>query len=398
MQNLILILNCGSSSLKFAVIDAISEKEHLAGLAECLSTKDANISYKANNKKTKTSLSANAKHFEAISFILGLLNNEFASLKDKLVAVGHRVVHGGEKFKKSCLITNQVIKDIQELASLAPLHNPANLIGIKAAQKAFSNLKQIAVFDTAFHQSMPEHAYLYALPFELYKNHGIRRYGFHGTSHKYVSEKCAKELDFDLKKSNIIVAHLGNGASICAIKNAKSIDTSMGMTPLEGLVMGTRSGDLDPAILNYMHTNLNLNLKEIDDILNKKSGILGLSEKTNDCRYIEDNYQTDPAAKRTMDIMCYRLAKYIGAYAVALGDLDALVFTGGIGENSAPIRKLTLEKLAILGFKVDKQKNNKARFGSSGVITCDKSKIVAMAINTNEELVIAKDSFALVDK
>ncbi|MDH2923879.1 acetate kinase [Nicoletella semolina] len=395
-KNLILILNCGSSSLKFAIIDPQNGDEYLSGLAEALSLPDARIKWKLNGEKGSADLGNGAAHSEALNFIVSnVLTQE---LKDNISAIGHRVVHGGEKYTQSVVITDEVIKGISDVASFAPLHNPANLLGIQEALKTFPHLKDknVAVFDTAFHQTMPEQAYLYALPYSLYKQEGIRRYGFHGTSHLYITQEAAKILGKPVEKTNIINCHLGNGASVAAIKNGQSIDTSMGFTPLEGLVMGTRSGDLDPAIIFHLHNSCGKSVKEIEDILVKKSGLLGLTEVTSDCRFAEDNYASDPAAKRAMDSFAYRLAKYIGSYMAIIGDLDAITFTGGIGENAGPVRELTLKHLKLFGIQVDEQANLAARFGKSGKITAEDSRFPAFVIPTNEELVIAQDTARLV--
>ncbi|QSX18050.1 acetate kinase [Glaesserella parasuis] len=397
MSKNILILNCGSSSLKFAILDPASGDEKLSGLAENFNLVDARIKWKLNGEKGAADLGAGAAHSEALNYIVK--NILSAELKDSIGAIGHRIVHGGEKYTSSIVITDEVVAGIKEAAAFAPLHNPAHLIGIEEAFKAFPELKEknVAVFDTAFHQTMPEHAYLYALPYSLYKEHGVRRYGFHGTSHYYVSREVAKVVGVEPSKVNVITCHLGNGASVAAIRNGKCIDTSMGFTPLEGLVMGTRSGDLDPAIIFFMHNTLGMSVKEIEDTLVKKSGLLGLTEVTSDCRYSEDNYSTHPEAKRAMDVFCYRLAKYIGSYMAALGDdhLDAIVFTGGIGENAGPVRELTLNYLKLFGIKVDSDKNMAARFGKSGEITAADSTFRAFVIPTNEELVIAQDTARL---
>ncbi|MDG6352746.1 acetate kinase [Glaesserella parasuis] len=397
MSKNILILNCGSSSLKFAILDPASGDEKLSGLAENFNLVDARIKWKLNGEKGAADLGAGAAHSEALNYIVK--NILSAELKDSIGAIGHRIVHGGEKYTSSIVITDEVVAGIKEAAAFAPLHNPAHLIGIEEAFKAFPELKEknVAVFDTAFHQTMPEHAYLYALPYSLYKEHGVRRYGFHGTSHYYVSREVAKVVGVEPSKVNVITCHLGNGASVAAIRNGECIDTSMGFTPLEGLVMGTRSGDLDPAIIFFMHNTLGMSVKEIEETLVKKSGLLGLTEVTSDCRYSEDNYSTHPEAKRAMDVFCYRLAKYIGSYMAALGDdhLDAIVFTGGIGENAGPVRELTLNYLKLFGIKVDSDKNMAARFGKSGEITAADSTFRAFVIPTNEELVIAQDTARL---
>ncbi|WP_439437173.1 acetate kinase [Salinivibrio costicola] len=395
MSKLVLVLNCGSSSLKFAIVDAQSGDEHLTGLAECLNLPDARIKWKMDGKH-EAQLGNGAAHTEALTFIVDTILASKPELAENLGAIGHRVVHGGEHFTQSALITDEVLKGIHDAASFAPLHNPAHIVGIEAAKKAFPALKNVAVFDTAYHQTMPEEAYLYALPYNLYKEHGIRRYGMHGTSHFFIANAAAEQLGKPVDEVNIINCHLGNGASVCAIKNGKSVDTSMGMTPLEGLVMGTRSGDLDPAIIFHLHDALGYSVEQINTMLTKESGLQGLTEVTSDCRFVEDNYGEKEEATRAMNVFCHRLAKYVASYTATLdGRLDAIVFTGGIGENSGPIRELVLERLALLGVEVDKERNLKARFGGEGVITTDASRVPAMVISTNEELVIAQDTARL---
>lgn len=393
-SKLVLVLNCGSSSIKFAVLSADDGQEFLSGLAECLGNADARVKWKLNGAKEQKDLGDGAAHSEAIAFIVSLLTAN-PDIANNLVAVGHRVVAGGELFTQSVLVDDSVIEKIESLCQLAPLHNPANLLGIRAARSSFPSLPHTVVFDTAFHQTMPEHAFLYALPYELYRKHGIRRYGAHGTSHYYVSHKAAEVLGKPVEETNVIVAHLGNGASVCAVKGGKSVDTSMGMTPLEGLVMGTRCGDVDPAIPLHLIKQLGYTVDEVENILIRQSGLLGLTEVSNDCRYVEDGYVEGKAeAIRAMEIFCYRLAKYIASYTVALGSLDAVVFTGGIGENSALVRELTLKQLGIFGFSVDEKANLAARFGKSGVITSNDGP-QSIVIPTNEEWVIAQDSAAL---
>ncbi|MDV7103989.1 acetate kinase [Vibrio sp. TH_r3] len=395
MSKLVLVLNCGSSSLKFAIVDADNGNEHLTGLAECLHLPDARIKWKLDGKH-EAQLGDGAAHDEALSFIVETILASKPELSNSLSAIGHRVVHGGEKFTQSVLIDDEVTKGIEDCAALAPLHNPAAIVGIKAAQKAFPALPMSAVFDTAYHQTMPQDAYLYALPYNLYKEHSIRRYGMHGTSHLFIAREAAERLGKPADEVNIINCHLGNGASICAIKNGKSVDTSMGLTPLEGLVMGTRSGDIDPAIIFHLHDTLGYSVADINTMLTKESGLQGLTQVTSDCRYVEDNYQDKEDAARAMGVFCHRLAKYIAGYTATLdGRLDAIVFTGGIGENSSPIRELVLNRLGIFGIEVDNDKNLKARFGGEGVITTDESRIPAMVISTNEELVIAEDTARL---
>ncbi|EGR4259108.1 acetate kinase [Vibrio cholerae] len=397
MSKLVLVLNCGSSSLKFAVVDAQSGEQHLSGLAECLHLPEARIKWKLDGKH-EAQLGEGAAHDEALSFIVETILASKPELAAQLKAIGHRVVHGGEQFTQSALIDDAVLKGIEDCAALAPLHNPAHIIGIKAAQKAFPELKNVAVFDTAFHQTVPEEAYLYALPYNLYKEHGIRRYGMHGTSHLFIAREAAERLGKPANELNIINCHLGNGASVCAIKNGQSVDTSMGLTPLEGLVMGTRCGDIDPAIIFHLHDTLGYSVEKINTMLTKESGLLGLTEVTSDCRFVEDNYGQKEEATRAMDVFCHRLAKYVAGYTASLdGRLDAITFTGGIGENSAPIREMVLNRLAIFGITVDSAANLKARFGGEGVITTADSRIPAMVIATNEELVIAEDTARLAN-
>ncbi|WP_386686979.1 acetate kinase [Lonepinella sp. MS14437] len=398
MSKLVLILNCGSSSLKFAILDPVSGDEKLSGLAEAFYLPEARIKWKIHGEKGNADLGAGAAHSEALKFIVeNVLTQE---LKDSIVAIGHRIVHGGEKFTSSVIVTDEVVKGIEDAIQFAPLHNPAHLIGIKEAFKIFPHLKDknVVVFDTAFHTTMPEEAYLYALPYSLYKEHGIRRYGAHGTSHYFVSREAAKRLGVAEDKVNVITCHLGNGGSVSAVRHGECIDTSMGLTPLEGLVMGTRSGDIDPAIVFYLYRNLGMSMDQVEETLVKKSGLLGLTEVTSDCRYAEDNYEKEEPAKRALDVYCYRLAKYIGSYMAVIGErLDAIVFTGGIGENSAHVREITLNHLKLFGYNIDIEKNLAARFGKDGIITKDNTPI-AMVIPTNEELVIARDTARLCIK
>ncbi|RLV58452.1 acetate kinase [Parashewanella curva] len=395
-SQLVLVLNCGSSSLKFAVMDAQTGDDKISGLAECFGLEDSRIKWKSQGEKHQANLGAFTAHREAIEFIVNDILGKQPELAQQIQAIGHRIVHGGEKFTHSVIIDDQVLKGIEECVSLAPLHNPAHLIGIRAAQASFPSLPQVAVFDTAFHQTMPEEAFIYALPYKLYREHAVRRYGMHGTSHLFVSREAAKALGKELTDTNVICAHLGNGASVTAVKGGKSVDTSMGLTPLEGLVMGTRCGDLDPSIIYHLVNQLGYTLEEVNNLLNKQSGLLGISELTNDCRGIEDGYaEGHKGATLALEIFCYRLAKYIASYTVPLGRLDAIVFTGGIGENSSLIREKVLNLLSIFNFTVDDDRNQAARFGNEGIITAETSP-VAMVIPTNEEWVIAQDSMKLV--
>ena len=397
MSKLVLVLNCGSSSLKFAVVDAETGAEHLTGLAECLGLPEARIKWKLDGKH-EAQLGAGAAHVEALSFMVETILAAKPELKANLGAIGHRIVHGGEQFSASALITDEVLQGVIDASDFAPLHNPAHVIGIEAAKHNFPTLKNVAVFDTAFHQTMPEEAFLYAIPYRLYKENGIRRYGAHGTSHRFIARETAKLLDMPLDELNIINCHLGNGASVCAIKGGKSVDISMGLTPLEGLVMGTRCGDLDPAVMFHLHDRLGMSVAEINTMFTKESGLLGLTGVTSDCRFVEENYGTKEEATRAMDVFCHRLAKYVASYAATMeGRLDAIVFTGGIGENSAPIREMVLNRLSIFGIEVDSEANLKARFGNEGTITAANSRIPSMVISTNEELVIAEDTAKLAD-
>ncbi|AMO55261.1 acetate kinase [Endozoicomonas montiporae] len=388
----ILVINCGSSSLKFSVINPATEEESINGLAERMGSSEAVLRWKINGEKGSQAL-GQAAHDQAIEGLMGLLREE--GLIDRIAAIGHRVVHGGEKFTQSALVTDEVIAAIEDCIPLAPLHNPAHLLGIKAAQKFFPGLPNAVVFDTAFHQTMAAETYLYAIPYELYEKHGVRRYGAHGTSYRYVGQAAADMLGLDINNSSIMVAHLGNGASACAIKNGKSIDTTMGLTPLEGLVMGTRSGDIDPNLFNFLNKSLGYSLERTTEMLNKESGLLGLSGMDSDCRVIEDAAQEgNKRAQLTLDVFCHVLAEKLAGFAAAMGSVDALVFTGGIGENSSIIRKNVIERLSIFGFKLHEQKNDETFRGKSGVIT-EEGSTVAMVVATNEELMIARDTQAL---
>ena len=392
----VLVLNCGSSSLKFAVMDPHDGTVAMSGIGEALGHDEPQVSWKIKDERHSSTLPKGTRHTEVIRFLVDTILSQHPALRDHLIAIGHRVVHGGEKFSHSVLINDAVVSAIKECVALAPLHNPAHLAGIEAAKVAFPALPQVAVFDTAFHQSMPRHAYIYALPYSLYRDNGIRRYGMHGTSHRFVTERAAELLNLSVNEVNIISAHLGNGASITAVHNGRSVDTSMGLTPLEGLVMGTRSGDVDPGLLMHLGSRMDFGLKEINDLLNKKSGLLGISELSNDCRTLE-KAATDghDGAQLALDIFCYRLAKYIGAYHAVLPQVDALVFTGGIGENSSLIRHKVMAQLSGIGYAVDVERNERARFAEEGPISTDQSA-VTLVIPTNEEWVIARDAAELV--
>lgn len=394
MSKLILVLNCGSSSLKGAVLNSENGDVLLSCLGEKLNLADAYITFKVNGQKERVDLSATPNHTGAVGAMLEKL--KAMGLDSQIGAIGHRVVSGGEEYSESVLIDDSVMAAIEKCIPLAPLHNPANLLGIRAAQDIFKGLPNVAVFDTAFHQTMPEHAYMYAIPRKFYRELGLRRYGFHGTSYRFVAEEAANVLGADKNNLKLVIAHLGNGASITAVRNGKSMDTSMGLTPLEGLVMGTRSGDVDPSIFSFLADNLKLSTQQITDILNKESGLMGISELSSDCRVIEDeSLNGHEGAVLALEMFSYRLAKYVASMAVAAGGLDALVFTGGIGENSDIIREKVLNYCEFLGFSVDKEANTAARFGKAGVITAAGSKVKAVVIPTNEELMIAQDTARL---
>lgn len=388
----VLVLNCGSSSLKFAIINPENGQQYLTGLAEALTLPEAQISWRfgEDGEKQKAALPSGADHTAALLFLEESVLHGQSALLNSLIAVGHRVVHGGELFSAPTLIDDSVEKGIEKCIPLAPLHNPAHLLGIRAARRLFAKLPHVAVFDTAFHQTMPAEAFRYALPYDLYNKHAVRRYGMHGTSHFYVADQAAKLLDKPLEETNVITAHLGNGASVCAVKNGKSMDTSMGMTPLEGLMMGTRCGNVDPSIVFFLVDELGYSLEEARDLLNKRSGLLGVSGTTSDFRGITQGMEEgDECSRLAFEMFCYRLAKFIASYYVSLGRVDALIFTGGIGENSLMMRSRVLELLAPFGFVEDVKGNEAARFGNGGLITqADSAK--AFVIPTNEELVIAQ--------
>ncbi|ENK1959505.1 TPA: acetate/propionate family kinase [Vibrio cholerae] len=392
----VLVINSGSSSLKFAVIDSQTGEALISGLGECFGMPEAVISWKYQGEKTEEAITATDHHHQhAINRIVGLM--ESLGFAQDLVAVGHRIVHGGEKFTSTVRIDEEVLAEIESLSDLAPLHNPAGAKGIQAAMAAFPSLPQFAVFDTAFHQTMPKKAFTGAISHELYKQYGIRRYGFHGTSHYYVSREAAKMLNKPIEQANFISVHLGNGASVCAISNGQSVDTSMGFTPLAGLMMGTRSGDLDPGIIEFLMKK-GWSQEKVFETLNKKSGFLGVSGLTSDARGILEAMENGhEGAKLAFEVFTYRVAKYIGSYLIPLDHLDAIIFTGGIGENSLPIRREILGNLKLLGFVEDEKGNEAARFGKAGIIA--KSELlnaVAMVIPTNEEFVIAQQSVELL--
>lgn len=393
-KNLILVLNCGSSSLKGAVLDNDNGEVLLSCLGEKLTTPDAYITFKKDGQKHRVELADRHDHTGAVGALLDELKKY--GLDADVKAVGHRVVHGGEKYSASVLINDEVIAQLEACIPLAPLHNPANISGILAAQEHFPGLPNVGVMDTSFHQTMPERAYTYAVPRELRKKYAFRRYGFHGTSMRYVAPEAARILGKPLEDLRMIVAHLGNGASITAIRNGKSVDTSMGFTPIEGLVMGTRCGDIDPGVYSYLTAHAGMNIEQVDEMLNKKSGLLGISELSNDCRTLEIAAdEGHEGARLALEVMTYRLAKYIASMSVACGGIDALVFTGGIGENSRNIRAKTVAYLDYLGLHIDTKANMEKRYGNSGIISPTGSMPAVLVVPTNEELMIALDTAEL---
>ncbi len=394
----ILVLNCGSSSLKYQLIQMEDESVLAKGLCERIGIEGSKLVHTPEGKDKHVVEQDMKDHTDAVKMVLDMLVDKeqgvIANISE-IDAVGHRVVHGGEKFTSSALITAEVKKTLAECSELAPLHNPPNLIGIDACEKLMPSVKQVAVFDTAFHQTMPKKAYMYALPHKFYEKYGIRRYGFHGTSHLYVTGRAADILNKPIESLKLVTCHLGNGGSVCAVLGGKSIDTSMGFTPLEGLVMGTRSGDIDPAIIKYLIEKDGLTIADIDRILNKESGVLGLSEVSSDFRDLgEAADKGDEKAQIALDVFHYRVAKYIGAYAAAMNGIDAVIFTAGLGENGAESREAICEYLGYLGLTIDKEKN-KQRGVEFDFATAD-SKIRALTIPTNEELVIARDTKVII--
>ena len=393
----VLVINCGSSSLKYQLIDSDTEAVLAKGLCERIGIDGRLVYQKAGNDKEITEASM-PTHKEAIQMVLEALTNEKTGAIKSLAevnAIGHRIVHGGEKFASSAIITDEMIKAVEECNDLAPLHNPANLIGIRACQELMPSVPMVAVFDTAFHQTMPDVAYTYGIPYEYYEKYKVRRYGFHGTSHSYVSKRTAEIVGKPYDQMKIIVCHLGNGASISAVNCGKSVDTSMGLTPLEGLVMGTRSGDLDPAIIDFVGKKEGLSLDEMNEVLNKKSGMLGISGVSSDGRDLEAAAETgNKRAQLALDVFDYRVIKYIGAYAAAMNGVDAIAFTAGIGENNIKMRKDVCSSLTYLGVKLDEEKNNVR--GEERIISADDSKVQVLLVPTNEELAIARETLALV--
>ena len=395
----VLVINCGSSSLKYQLIDSETEAVLAKGLCERIGI-DGRLVYQKTGCDKEVTDAAMPTHKQAIQMVLDALVNPttgaIASLAE-VDAVGHRVVHGGEKFTSSALVTDEVLAAIEECNDLAPLHNPANLIGINACKELMPNVPMVTVYDTAFHQTMPEKAYLYGLPYEYYEKYKVRRYGFHGTSHSFVSKRTAEFLGMDLNNSKIVVAHLGNGASISAVLNGKCVDTSMGLTPLEGLVMGTRSGDIDPSIMEYIAKKEGLDIPGVMNVLNKKSGVQGLSGVSSDFRDLEEGHNAGNArCTAALEVFCYKVAKYIGSYVASMNGVDAIAFTAGIGENAAIVRKSVCEYLGYLGITVDDEANGKR--GDDIVISTADSKVKVCVIPTNEELAIARETVAIVGK
>ena len=393
----VLVINCGSSSLKYQLINSDTEAVLAKGLCERIGI-DGRLTYQKAGGEKEVTEAAMPTHKEAIQLVLNALTNEKTGAVKSLAevnAVGHRVVHGGEKFASSVVINDEVLKAIEECNDLAPLHNPANLIGINACRELMPGVPMVAVFDTAFHQTMPEKAYLYGLPYEYYEKYAVRRYGFHGTSHSFVSKHAAEFLGLDLNNSKIIVAHLGNGASISAVLNGKCVDTSMGLTPLEGLVMGTRSGDIDPAIMEFIAKKENLDIAGVMNVLNKKSGVQGISKVSSDFRDLENGMEEgNKLCAAALEVFCYRVAKYIGSYVAAMNGVDAIAFTAGIGENAPLVREKVLAYLGYLGINLDAEANGKR--GDDCVISTADSKVKVAVIPTNEELAICRETVALV--
>ena len=396
----ILVINCGSSSLKFQLIDSETEKCIAKGLCERIGIEGSQITYTPDGGEKEQTVTPMPDHTEAIRLVLEALTNEKTGVVkslDEIGAVGHRIVHGGEKFSESVLLTQEVLDAFTACNDLAPLHNPANLKGVNAISAILPDVPQIGVFDTAFHQTMPDYAYLYAVPYELYKKYGVRRYGFHGTSHRYVSKRVCEFLGVQPEGKRIIPCHIGNGGSISAIKDGKCMDTSMGLTPLEGLMMGTRSGDIDAGAVTFIMEKEGLDANGVSNLLNKKSGVIGIFGESSDMRDLENAVAAgNPRAILAEKMYFYRIKKYVGAYAAALGGVDIIVFTGGVGENQCNCRSEVCEGLEFMGVKVDLEKN-KVR-GEEAVISTDDSKVKVVVIPTDEELMIASDTMAILNK
>ena len=398
---IILVLNCGSSSVKYKLFDMSKQEVMAQGGVEKLGLPGSFLKFTLPSGEKVVLEKELPEHNVAIQFILSILtDNKYGCIKslNEIDAVGHRVVHGGEKFSSSVRITNEVIGKVVECIDLAPLHNPPNLKGIRAMDAIIPGIPQVAVFDTAFHQTMPDYAYMYGLPYSLYKKYGIRRYGFHGTSHRFVSQRACDVLGVPYEKQRIITAHIGNGGSITAIKDGKSIDTTMGLTPVEGLLMGTRCGDVDAGALSFIMDKEGMNAAGLSDLINKQSGVMGLSSISSDMREIEAAIEDgDKKAILTMNVYNYRIKKYIGAYAAALGGLDLLIFTGGVGENQWSTRTAVCREMEFMGIKLDEAKNDHMR-GQEMIISTPDSKVTVMVVPTDEELTIAKDTLEILSK
>lgn len=393
----ILVINCGSSSLKYQLIDSESEKVMAKGICERIKL-DGVLTHQTTGKEKIKLEASMPDHSAAVKLVLDkLLDESVGAIKslEEINAIGHRVVHGGEKFASSALINDEVLAAIEKCNDLAPLHNPANLIGIRACQELMPNVPQVAVFDTAFHQTMPAHAYIYGIPYEYYEKYKVRRYGFHGTSHSFVSKRTAELLGKNIEDTKIIVCHLGGGASICAVDGGKSIDTTMGLTPLEGITMGTRSGNIDPAIVEFIASKENKSIAEIMNILNKESGVYGISGKSSDFRDLNKGIaEGDTRCDIAMNVFCYQAAKFIGGYVAAMNGVDAVVFTAGVGENDPLVRKLTCDRLKYLGVEIDDSANTLR--GEEVKISSESSRVPVYVVPTNEELAIARETVALL--
>ncbi|MBQ2186564.1 MAG: acetate kinase [Bacteroidaceae bacterium] len=394
----ILVLNCGSSSIKYALYDMTDKSVITSGGIEKIGMPDSFITIKLNGEKHKIEHPI-SEHTAGVEYIFEVLTQgDYAVLKNlsELDAVGHRMVHGGEKFNKSVLLTPEVMEEFAACNDLAPLHNPANIKGVNAVKALLPDIPQVGVFDTAFHQTMPDYAYMYALPYELYKKYGVRRYGFHGTSHRYVSQRVCEYLGIQAEGKKIITCHIGNGASIAAVKDGKCVDTSMGLTPLEGLIMGTRSGDIDAGAVTFLMDKLNLDTKGLSNLLNKKSGLAGVSELSSDFRDILAGIAAgNDKARLAKEMYTYRIKKYIGQYAAAMGGVDIIVFTGGAGENQWEVREGATTGLEFMGIKMDEKRNRGCR-ATEAILSADESKVTVCCIPTDEELMIAMDTEALV--
>lgn len=394
----ILVINAGSSSLKYQLMDMENEQVIAKGLVERIGIEGANLQHRPVGKQAVRIEQAMKDHTDAIKIVLKALTDPaHGVIKDMsaINAVGHRVLHAGEKFTKSMLITGEVMDAVREAIPLGPLHNPANIMGIEACQKVMPGTPMVAVFDTAFHQTMPDYAYIYGIPYEYYKTLHIRRYGFHGTSHRYLAQRTAEFLGKSPIGLRVVTCHLGNGSSICAIKDGKCVDTSMGLTPLEGVLMGTRSGDVDPTVVEYLMNRDNMTIEQVISLLNKKSGLMGISGVSSDMRDVLDASDAgNDRARLAVDVFCYRIRKYIGAYAAAMGGLDAIVFSAGIGENNPTLRRMIVSGLEFLGVGIDDEKNGKK--AAELDISSAGAKVRTLVIATNEELVIARDTLALV--